>query len=269
MAPERIEWHGALNTRVGAPDPPRITLPLQASTAGGSGTFLASDENGQRWWVKPLNNRQGHRVTVTEAIVGKMGALISAPVCQTSVLYLPPEIAGWEFRPGSFIEVGNAHGSRAVDKAQEDRNVLYPDRDDNRARNAGAVALWDWCWGGDPQWLYAELEDRRLYSHDHGWYLPDEGPTWTSATLAARVDQPHPTPWPHPDLSVAELRRLADALLAVRRSHLVDILRHIPTDWPVTNEELEAVGWFLERRAEPVAARLNVLADSRTGGGAS
>ena len=39
--------------------------------------------------------------------------------------------------------------------AQEDRNLLFRDRDENAIRHAGTVALHDWCWGGDDQRLYS------------------------------------------------------------------------------------------------------------------
>jgi hypothetical protein len=37
---------------------------------------------------------------------------------------------------------------------------------------------------------------------------------------------------------------------------IIGILRDIPREWPVSDSELEAVGFFLERRAEQVAQRL-------------
>lgn len=265
---ELPEWNGLVTGRTDPVDAPIIALPIKPSPRGGSGTFLAADADGVQWWVKPLNNAQGERVTVTEAIVAAAGRLIGAPVCETAIVRLPEEIAGWEFRPGRFIEPGYAHASRGVIGVQEDRRLLFRDRDENATRHAGTVALHDWCWGGDDQWLYSEPEDRRLYSHDHGWYLPEIGPSWSTTTLAGRVDEPHVPPWPTDGLAPAELTRLAEVLQRLSRTSIAAALVGIPESWPVTDNELEAVGWFLERRSVAVAARLEAMSGSdQTEGG--
>ena len=172
---------------------------------------------------------------------------------------LPPEIAGWEFRPGAVIEPGYAHASRAVETASEANQLLYRDRDDNRRRHAGVYAIYDWCWGGDDQWLYAEAEDRQLYSHDHGWYLPETGPGWDESTLAARVDEAHQPSGPSEGLDGDELDRLAARLRALAEDELVELVRCVPASWPIADSDLEALGWFLENRAPAVAARLETV----------
>lgn len=266
---ERPDWSGLVTGRIDPPDARVIALPIKPSPRGGSGTFLAADAEGVQWWVKPLNNAQGARVTVTEAIVAAAGRLIGTPVCETTIVRLPDEIAGWEFRPGHLVEPGYAHASRGVLGVQEDRKLLFRDRDENATRHAGTVALHDWCWGGDDQWLYAEPEDRRIYSHDHGWYLPEVGPTWSPATLAARVDERHVPPWSADGLAPAELTRLAAALRSLSRTSIIEVLTAVPASWPVTDDELEAVGWFLERRSLAVAARLEAMSSiGQTEGGA-
>lgn len=206
MVVDIATWLGVVaRSRRDPTAPVVIEVPIMASPRGGSGTFLAADNDGDQWWVKPLNNRQGERVTVTEAVVASVGTLIEAPVCESTVVYLPPDIEGWEFRPGSAIESGYAHASRSIANAFEDRSLLYRDRDDNARRHVGVFALYDWCWGGDDQWLYAEPTDRQLFSHDHGWYLPETGATWDIASLNAHVDEAHPPRWSADGLDLDEL----------------------------------------------------------------
>ena len=74
--------------------------------------------------------------------------------------------------------------------------------------------------------------------------------------LIARVDEPHPPSWPPDGMDGAELTRLSKRLRGLSAGELAGALQTIPTTWPVTDTELEAVGWFLHRRAEQVAARL-------------
>jgi len=237
-------------------DPPIIVLPLQPAPRGGSGAFLAVDTENRQWWVKPLNNAQNERVTVTESIVGAAGRLIGAPVCETAVVYLPESLEGWEFRPGRTLQSGFAHASLAVEAAVEDRYLRSRDDDDNRVNHVGVFALYDWCWGGDPQWLYSTADENRIFSHDHGWYLPEVGPTWNEQALIRYVDEPHELNAPTARLDRSEMSRLAGRLRHLTRAELCDALSDLPTEWPVTDSELECVGWFLEARTNPVAERL-------------
>lgn len=215
--------------------------------------------DGTQWWVKPLNNNQHPRVTITEAIVAAAGALIGAPVCDAAVVFLPREIAGWEFRPGRRIESGFAHASRGIASAVEHRSLQHRERDDNARRHVGVFALYDWCWGGDEQWLYAEPEDRKLYSHDHGWYLPETGPTWDVNALVARVGEAHEPGWSPTGLDPEVITEYAQRLRTLTHDELVATLRGIPQSWPVSDSELAGVGWFLETRAGEVADRLESM----------
>lgn len=259
---DRSAWEGLLSQRrfTAQKAGPVIAVPIQQSAQGGSGTFLAGDAEGRQWWVKPLNNTQGKRVTVTEAIIGAAGQLIGAPVCETAIVQIPAELEGWEFRHGHDLQAGFAHASSAVEAAIEGRELQHRDEDDNHVHHVGVFALYDWCWGGDPQWLYASSQDHRLFSHDHGWYLPEEGAWWDQTALSRRVDEPHMPPWTRLGLDNDEIDRVATCLRGLTRTELRDMLCDIPNEWPVRDNELECVGWFLERRSRPVADRVEALA---------
>lgn len=259
MPSEFADWEGSLGNRQGPRNARVIKLPLQRSTEGGTGAFLAADQDGEQWWIKPLNNGQAERTTVTETIVGAAGHLIGAPVCESAVVYLPAEIEGYEFQRGRTLEQGFAHASRHVDGVISSRHLRDRNRDDNSRRHAGVFAIYDWCWGGDDQWLYAEPEGGKLYSHDHGWYLPGPLGTWSIRTLVESVDLPHAAGWPPAGLDRSEVQTYAQRLRDLAHDCLVAALSGIPDDWPVSSTELERVGWFLERRAPHVAARLEQL----------
>jgi hypothetical protein len=100
-----------------------------------------------------------------------------------------------------------------------------------------------------------------VYSHDHGAYLPPSGlGHWLRDSLVAVAGQPHVLPYPAGNLSRQAVAKVAEALEAVDRVSLVEIMRSIPASWPVSAEELEYAGWFLEYRAPSVAVRLRELA---------
>ncbi len=259
MAIDRLSWNGLVRgLRSDTATGPTIVQTHHQSSAGGSGTFLASDSTGAKWWVKPLNNKQKPRVVVSEAIVAGVGHILGAPVCETAIVTLPPDVAGFEFRPGSTLVPGLAHACRNVDDANEVKKLLHREDDDNRRRHAGVFALYDWCWGSDGQWLYSATADNELFSHDHGHYFPGEI-NWTKESLEQNVDEPHHLPGSTDGIDDHEVARLAGQLRKVTVSDLVEVLSQIPASWPVSDEELETVGWFLQYRSGPVADRLGTI----------
>lgn len=217
------------------------------------------------YFVKSLDNcPPGMEATlVAEFVVASAGRLINAPVIRTVIIEIPAQLAGYEPRPGTPISAGLAHASEALDHADEmGRPSLYArSQDDNSTRHAAIYALFDWCYGSDQQWLYDVDDDRKIYSHDHGLYLP---PGWiTDATqLISAVDQPHPLPDPPAGLSPAAIDEAADRLDAVTRADIAGILNRVPAAWPASDQLLETVGWFLERRAPGVAQRIRSLKTS-------
>jgi hypothetical protein len=233
-------------------------MPLRTSLAGGSGSFLLLADDDQRYWCKTLNNFQGERVPITEQIVARLATLIGAPACACTLVDVSA-LAGWEFKQGSgrLIEPGWAHGSLAVDPAIETRALDHRNDDDNRRRHAGIHALCDWLAGGDLQWLRAVDQENAYYSHDHGFYLT--GPAWTEATLAAARDAPFASSLATERLDRDELGRLAGALEAITRQEIESELSKLPAEWPVSDQELEAVVDFALARREPVATRLRGL----------
>lgn len=261
---DRTDWDGVLGSTRSLTEVPQITALVERNDRTGSGAFKALDASGARWWVKPLNNPQGPRVPITELIVGRIGALVEAPVCEVRVVEIPEELSDEEYRPGLKLVPGHASASRDLGGCQEERDLIYRDKDDNAKRLAGVFAIYDWCWGQDDQWLYVPAQDYRLYSHDHGLYLPGE---WSVTGLGAQVDEPHGQSRPPEGVSPAALVQYAQRLRAVSRAEIAGILRGVPSQWPVTAAELETVGWFLERRVCTVVSRLKDLATTLRGEG--
>lgn len=244
--------------RTDSPDAVKAVMPLRPSTAGSSGSFMVLGDNEVRYWCKSLNNFQSPRLPVTEQIVGRLGKLIEAPVCECTLIALD-EIAGWEIRPGTsrLVEPGYAHGSRAIEPTLETRELKFRSDDDNRRRHCGLYALSDWLYCGDLQWLRATDEDNAYYSHDHGFFLT--GLEWTKDSLAACGADQGPITLDSNQLDAAELNRLGDALEALSRADIEDAISGLPTSWPVSDEELAAVAQFADMRKSAAASRLRAL----------
>ncbi|WP_433803394.1 hypothetical protein [Actinomycetospora sp. CA-084318] len=260
MVGGRDEWTGTLGPEV------RLdadALPLRAiagfSSDGSAGAFRGLTDEGD-FWVKPLNNGQSPRVPVNEYIVGRLGLLVGAPVCEVQLVEVGPDFAAQEFAPGRFLEAGLASGSRDVPNVNPLRTFEHRQDDDNRRRHAGVYALYDWCWGDDDQWLYDWSDGYRLHSHDHAFFLPGPGADWTIEDLERCADQPHQLSADPVGLDVDAVRGYANRLNALTADEIRGMLRTVPTGWPVDQQELEALGWFLERRAPQVARRMAELA---------
>jgi hypothetical protein len=102
----------------------------------------------------------------------------------------------------------------------------------------------------------AAAEENRYYSHDHGWYFPPEGPTWDVQSLDGAVDVPHDLAVSASGIAPDLEREVARAVQGVNRDSIRGILGAVPATWPVSDAELEVIGFFIERRAPAVASRL-------------
>ncbi len=259
------EWRGVVSERNDGFD--ALSIVAFVASAGGSWSgpirVIGSDQND--YFVKCLETCPDSRERmslVIEQVVAEVGRLVGAPVCDTSLIRISGELAGWEARPGTKIAAGLAHASRALNRADErGRPNLYArNRDDNSLRHVGVYALFDWCIGCDQQWLYDLDADQTIYSHDHGLYLPPIGHGFfTVEALKAEVLSPSILPDSPAGLNGAAIEQVAQALENISRDDLIAILNRVPASWPATNEELEVLGWFLECRAPHVAARLRDL----------
>lgn len=260
------EWEGLVRDRSDGFDGLLMIAPTPGAAAGASwsGPFRAIASDGEDYFVKALDTcPTGQEASLTiEYVVAQVGRLIQAPVCETSLIRIPEEVAGWEPRAGILLQPGIAHASRALEHADEQGRPYLASRlqDDNPRRHVGVYALFDWCCGADPQWLYDIDNDRMIYSHDHGLYLPPAGQgKWTREDLIAHADTPYQLSDPRHDLSLAAIDEVAKALESIDRSTLATVLNSVPSSWPVTDSDLEALGWFLEHRTPAVADRVRNL----------
>jgi hypothetical protein len=235
--------------------------------SGGSwgGPFRATANDNHSYFVKSLQTcpQDQQASLAAEQIVAQVGRLIGAPVCETTLIRIPAALSGWTPRHGSPpLQEGLAHASLALGNAEEHRPSLIARTDDNNShRHVGVYALYDWCFGTDQQWLFDLDGDRMIFSHDHGLYFPPEGRGgWTRQDLVNYADQAHELPDARSGLAAEEAKRVALKLEQVTRADLAKVLSSIPASWPVSNDDLEALGWFLEHRAAAVAARVRSIA---------
>jgi hypothetical protein len=263
---ELSDWSGLVRGRTDDFDELYVQVPDVTSTVPSSAApFRATASDGLTYFVKSLDTcaDDAQMSLAVEQIVAGLGCMIGAPVCKSTLIRIPEAIAGWAPHPGRRpLRPGLAHASLALDHAEDVGPELEArTKDDNGRRHVGLYALYDWCYGMDRQWLLDLDQDQTIYSHDHGLYFPPHSrPGWTNEQLVNCVDEPHVLPDPPSGLEAEETKRIALAIERVDREDLAGILRAVPESWPVPDVQLEALGWFLERRAPGVAERLRSLA---------
>ena len=262
---ELDDWSGLAQGRTDDFDELYVVAPEPASTAPSfGGPFRATANDSNIYFVKSLDTcvPGGKPSLAVEQIVARLGDLIAAPVCKTSLIRIPDALDGYAPYPNrGRLSPGLAHASLALNRAEDRAPMLVArTKDNNSRRHVGLYALYDWCFGMDPQWLLDLDNDLAIYSHDHGLYFPPlTQPGWNRGELIRHVDEPHELRDPREGLLSEEAKRVALAIGQVSRDDLAAILRAVPASWPVSDAELEVLGWFLERRAAAVAERVRSL----------
>lgn len=94
-------------------------------------------------------------------------------------------------------------------------------------------------------------------------FLPG-GPNWTIESLIESVDSPREIDPSAQGLDQEELLGIAQTLVELQQDEFYPIIGNIPTEWGLTEGDLEAVGWFLDRRRVGIADRLRALSDQST-----
>ena len=236
-------------------------LRAMSAERGGSVPFEVRATNGERYWVKQVENPQSARSPITEQVIAGCGRLIGAPVREVRLIVIPEELDGETLSSGVVLRHGIAHASLNLEYSSFDKTWGPENRslDDNRRRHAAYFAFFDWCWGADPQWLYDTTDDMKLYSHDHGHFLPGS-PDWNVESLLGNCEVAHSLDTSPEGLDYNELERVAVILENLTAAELKGVLCGIPASWPVSDRELETLGFFLDSRRVPVARRIQQLA---------
>ncbi|MBI1378654.1 MAG: hypothetical protein GC157_14420 [Frankiales bacterium] len=226
-----------------------------------SRAFKVGCDDDQEYWIKTLEgvDPSQRASLVLEQVVGRVGLLLGVAVVPPHLVRIPVGMDFPELGNGRAVLPGVAHASVSFSSVVEKKAV--PDHrgdDDNKRRHAGIFALADLARGSDPQYLYDTSADNSIFSHDHGLYACNTGQLDVQAMVAS-VDQPGMSCGDPVGLDTAELERLADRLGSIAESEIAPILNLVPSDWPVSDEQLGTLGWFLFERAANVAVRLRGL----------
>lgn len=234
-----------------APQPPHA---VEAHTyhkkwTSASKPVLLECNDGELYVVKGTQNG---RMIVNDRIVGLLGVAIEAPVGEVSLVDVPQELITAEPEL-QHMAPGISHGSLFVDGYTEKENS-HVVNNHNRPRFAKLAILYGWVHPNDAQFIYQKEEPREVLSVDHSHFFPG-GPEWKEQNLNG-------TPPAAPDHRIVtacgvtddELRAAAQALEAVTDQDLAAVVKSVPVEWPLTNQERVRVVEFLARRRDQMLA---------------
>lgn len=250
-------WTDRVTTPPAIRNRPAVTNILYQSQSG-SGAFLARLDDGGTAWTKALGNPQGDQALVTEFVCTEVGRLLGASVVDSMIVQLPPEFDGHslEDAQGHTMRAGPAYASRHLGFTLETDSIAHGGGPDSVI--AGLSAMWDLLLGDDEQWLYTPFDEqmRGLISFDHSLWLARGPGDWDSAMLRRVADQPWPLDTSDAPLAAEAVATIVTQLRALRSEDILSLVSAVPVDWKVSTTDLATLGWFIWRRRESVARRV-------------
>jgi hypothetical protein len=255
------EVFGRLNTmNRGTADAAVVSYLRYAPT--GARPFLALADDGRNYWVKVKDNPHGNKTLANEYVVWALGMHIGAPMLNAALLSIPTELDGFTYCDEVKLREGVAFGSLHLASAVEGESVAFVKEDGNMERYPFMLALWDLCLGADMQVLYDTSKANQVSSFDHGlWFSSDEG-DWDADVLTRLAEGKWHWPAAPLGLSGRAFHEAADALTDLSLDDTLNIVSGVPLEWEIQSNDLEALAWFVAKRAPIVATRLRQAAQA-------
>jgi hypothetical protein len=203
-------------------------------------------DDGRRYVLK---GRQVMRPLIADQVVGRLGAVIAAPVPHVALVQVPSTL----LTPGSFLEhfqAGIAHGSEFIPGCIDSYHIRHRTEPGNPERFAALAVLYGWTDPEDRQYLYAKEAPHLVFSVDHGAFFTgssdwDVGSLRTS--MSADVDQLVSIP---ADLSRSVIQSAVDRLNAATNEVIAEVVTDIPADWGITLDERVVLAQYLGNRRD-------------------
>jgi hypothetical protein len=193
------------------------------------------------------------RAMATDHMVGLLGTVMAAPVGEVALVRMSAELIALNPEIQHF-KPGVAHGCRWISHATDRMWDEYMREEANRVRFARLAILYGWMHANDEQVIYDRRPPHRVYSVDHGLFLPGET-MWNQASLES--DGP-PTPNQQivhgASLTSVDLRDAARQLLIVDDDDIERAVAAPPSEWRITIEEREVLADYVTRRRDSLIA---------------
>lgn len=215
--------------------------------------------DGNVYFAKYPNNPHGWESLLAERVVAAAGEYLDAPLPPSRLISIPTawENPRWLQAGHPPIHAGIAHASQLVEHEiiEGDSELEHVNRDGNPRRAPAFIALWEWCFGEDPQWLYALGDDKQMWTFDHGLWLGGGG-EWTPSDLHNSTHIRNRWTGSFKHMDGPTFLDLAERVVQCRPEDTLRMVATTPVDWGFTEEDLITVARWLYDRREFVAADL-------------
>lgn len=238
------------------PAPVRAHTYIRKWTTASKPVALKCDD-GNVYVVKARQtaNPAMHRAISNEQIVGKLGALIRAPIPPIAQVDVPAALIANQPEM-SHMTPGLAHGSLFSAELSERLAISHVNVPGNRSRFALLSVLFGWVIAGDHQFFYTKSEPPLVYSVDHAFFFPGQA-AWTIQSLTqAPQPQPDNTIVESCGLTPTEIHAALRELSATDHQAIACTVALPPDDWGVTMEERVALFEFLTNRRDTLLGLL-------------
>lgn len=238
-----------------------IGLTVQASTDAetvlkswgtASRPALLSCSDGLEYVVKDHRPAQG---IVTEYVAAVLGRILAAPVPRPHLVRVPAQLIIADPFLTAHFQPGTWYGAQWIPDCSERMALDHFQVGDNRSRFAALFVLYSWLGAADHQFIYENASPNRVYSVDHGHFLPN-GPAWTILGLD---NAPPATLDPFFDpcqLTVAELAAVRRRLARIDDEQILRAVCGPISLWSVGPQERIALANYLIRRRFEVLSLL-------------
>lgn len=197
-----------------------------------------------------VKGQQAGRMLVNDHVVAKIGILLGAPVPHAAIVQVPSELISAEPEM-SHMMPGLSHGSRFVPHCHDGGVQVSLE---NRDRFSRLAVLYGLVAASDQQFIYENQAPNLVHSVDHGHFFPG-GPQWTTESLkSAPPATPEPSIISACALTNEEVAAAAVALEQVTDEAIAEIVKTLPTEWGLSEEERFQLVEFLTRRREEMKA---------------
>jgi hypothetical protein len=254
-----FDWAGAISLHQAATLADTIAETwVREVPTGGSRPQIWECSDGSTYYVKHPNNPQDHgngiqgsRILVAERVFGLLAARLDAPCGAVRLLDIPQFLVdagqlAYQDGSGRALGAGVAHGSREIEDVQPGPppSETIPE---NRPRYSSLAILHAWFVPSDVQWLHEITVPHRIWSVDHGGYLPGHN-LWTPQLLEQNRDPVLGTPFAGAALTTADLEAAFAPLTDLSERDVAQVVGSIPLEWDVALDDLVALGRWLWSR---------------------
>lgn len=215
--------------------------------------YLCRASDGNYYWCKQFENRQGWESVVNEIVASMIGERIGAPVRQWEILDVPEGQVG-SFIKDSRIRIGSGPVFGSLDIHQGEVNLMdwgieRVSDDSNYQRIPMLIALWCLTNAQELQVIYDHSAENSIWSIDHGLWFGSAVDMWEMAPDDMKAGRPEiarpqdPIPKKHWDDAIARVDDLDDSLVD-------EILPRMPGEWQVSDRDIrKLVSYAIQRKS--------------------